>query len=62
MNDLFTCEQLGMTVADFDEAMRGLIAKGLAEPVIVGDKTYYRLTIVGQQVGGHLTSNPEDRN
>ena len=52
----------GMSESDFDEAIKGLIEKGLVEEVMVDGEVHYRLTLEGQAVGQHMESNPADRN
>lgn len=47
---------------EFDEAIRGLIEKGLAEKVLFENKEYFQLTAIGEVVGKHMTSNSCDRN
>lgn len=52
----------GMSEKDFDEAIQGLIEKGLVEEVMVDGEVQYRLTLVGQAVGHHMESDPTNRN
>lgn len=52
----------GMSEDEFNEAIQGLIEKGLVEEVMVDGEVQYRLTMVGQAVGAHMESEPAVRN
>jgi DNA-binding HxlR family transcriptional regulator len=52
----------GMSQKDFDEAIDGLIEKGMVQKVVIDGEVQYKLTALGQAVGGHLDSNHSDKN
>ena len=47
---------------EFNEAMRGLIDKGLAKRVVVGDKEFFSITALGEVVSNHMHADPDMRN
>jgi len=50
------------TPEEFNETMKTLIAKSLAEKVVIGNIEYFRLTPLGEIVGKHLDSDPNLKN
>jgi hypothetical protein len=62
-NEVFVgVEDSDMTIEEFDSAMKGLVAKGLMEEVIVNGEPKYRLTPMGRSVGQHMNSTTKDQN
>jgi hypothetical protein len=55
-------ETSGMSKAEFDEAIQGLLEKGLVHEVVVDGEIEYQLTDMGTSVGHHLESDPNKRN
>lgn len=55
-------EDSDMTVEEFTNAMKGLVAKGLMEEVIINGEPKYRLTPMGRSVGQHMQSSPKEQN
>lgn len=63
LQDYFTEKDIkGMTHAEFQVAMIGLIEKGLIEMEIVNGVKYYRPTLLLKQMKGHHNSNPKQQN
>lgn len=59
---LFDSSSGNWSVEEFNEAMIGLIAKGLAEKVMIGNREYFQLTHMGEIVGKHIGSDPSTKN
>lgn len=47
---------------EFNEAMNGLIDKGLAKRVLVGKKEFFSITDLGEVVSRHMHADPSMRN
>jgi len=47
---------------EFNEAMSGLIEKGLAKRVVVGNKEFFSITALGEVVSRHMHADPGMRN
>ena len=52
----------GMSEAAFDEAIQGLIEKGIVEEVVIDGEVHYQLTPLGLAIGPHLESDPSTQN
>jgi hypothetical protein len=52
----------GMSEKDFNEAIQGLIEKGMVQEVMVAGKIQYQLTSFGQAIGLHLESDASTQN
>lgn len=62
MNKLFSFPGGDWIKSEFDEAMNGLINKGLAERVMVEGKEFFCLTSAGESVSVHMHTDPSTRN
>jgi hypothetical protein len=60
--NLFSFPFAGMTKNDFNEAMTGLIDKGLAIRVMLEGKEFFSLTPLGQVVNKHARGDASKRN
>ncbi len=60
----FTAEdaQEDMTLEEFQEAVTGLIQKGLMEEIVVDGVKFYRASPLLESIRGHFESNPKDQN
>jgi len=47
---------------EFNEAMNGLIEKGLAKRVMVGNKEFFSITALGEAVSRHMHADPKMKN
>lgn len=61
-NKLFNFPGGDLSKSEFNEAMDGLIDKGLAKKVIIDNVEYFQLTSMGECVGEHLNSNQSTKN
>lgn len=62
-DELFTSSDITtMSQADFDEAIKGLIAKGIMEEVVVDGEVKYRMSKLVRGIAPHLNSNAKDQN
>jgi predicted transcriptional regulator with HTH domain len=52
----------GITAAEFQIAMVGLIEKGLMEMIEMDGTKFYRPTPLARKMKGHLNSNPKNQN
>ena len=61
---LFAAEDMKhLTLPEIEQAIKGLLAKGLIEVCeVVDGKEKYRLTSLGRQVHKHTGSKPSTRN
>jgi hypothetical protein len=60
---LFTKDDVGnMTEEEFDEAISGLIDKGLLTVSYEDGEPIYELTQLGEVVHEHILSDPKERN
>ena len=55
-------EEAGLTNAQINEAIAGLIDKGLLVSIEKHGETYYKLTSLGEAYGSHMDSDPLTRN
>lgn len=60
--NLFGFSDSDMTEEEFNEAMIGLISKGLAGRTVVEDKELFYLTPLGKIVSSHTRTDPSQRN
>lgn len=60
--NLFSFPNSDMTEEEFNEAMSGLISKGLAVRTVVEDREFFFLTPLGQIVSSHTRTDPSQRN
>jgi hypothetical protein len=58
-NDLIDGE---LTQVEFDEAIDGLLEKGVIETFILNGEVDYRLTAFGKQIAPHMDSNKKNQN
>jgi predicted transcriptional regulator with HTH domain len=58
----FTRDSIKMSNTAFDEAIKSLIAKGLAEEVMIDGVKHYKVTSFGETVYDHTKTAPEKRN
>jgi hypothetical protein len=47
---------------EFNEAMNGLIEKGLAKRVVVGNKEFFSINALGEVVSRHMHTDPGMKN
>lgn len=60
--NLFSFSDFDMTEEEFNEAMYGLINKGLAVRTVIKNKDFFYLTSLGKTVRGHTYTDPSKRN
>lgn len=60
--NLFSFSDSDLTEEEFNEAMHGLINKGLAVCTVIKDKEFFSLTQLGKIVSGHTRTDPSKRN
>lgn len=60
--EFFTRNAIKMSDQAFEEAMKGLLEKGLVEEKIIDGVKHYRVTSVGEVVYDHAKGDPSERN
>jgi hypothetical protein len=62
--EYFTAEDAegDMTLDEFQEAVTGLVQKGLMEEIMVDGVKFYRASPLLESIRGHFESNPKERN
>ena len=62
MNSKIIKRNSSISQKDFDEAILGLLDKGLVEEKEINGKTEYVVTYIGEMISNNLASNPSFRN
>ena len=58
MNSKIIKKQSSISQKDFDEAIVGLLDKGLIKEEIINGKTEYVVTYIGEMISNNLNSDP----